>query len=66
MEKCGTCKNQPMWGCNLFGCDDGQTCFIICPECGKEGFSPAPEQFNPDMELAALLTEARKKWKVKS
>lgn len=64
MDKCSTCQDQPIWGCNIFGCDEVKGCFVICPECGKNGFTTRPEVFSSDMELAALLTAERNKWRL--
>jgi len=57
-EPCVTCKGFPLWGCKLFGCAEGSdTCFIMCPSCGKKGFAECPTEFNPDHALGALLLQ---------
>lgn len=57
VEACATCDNKPMWGCKIFGCNPAESCFIICPSCGKRGFESAIEGWVPDWETAALLLE---------
>lgn len=63
-EVCGTCRDNPLWGCAIFGCDDVNGCLILCPECGRKGWTAPEEGFVPDMELAALLDAKRNPWKV--
>lgn len=57
VDACATCNDRPIWGCKAFGCSETETCFILCPSCGKNGNAPAPEQWSPNWELAALLIE---------
>ena len=56
VERCGTCQDQPLWGCKAFGCDpDG--CFLLCPECGRLGFTAGPTEWVADHDLAHVLRE---------
>lgn len=62
MTRCNTCFNRPLYGCSIFG-HQGGGCFVICPECGREGFNEPKPGFVPDLELARALRERLDKWK---
>lgn len=57
VDACATCDDRPLWGCKAFGCNPKESCFLLCPSCGKYGFEPAINGWVPDWETAALLLE---------
>lgn len=58
VERCITCSDKPLWGCKIFGCKPTESCFILCPTCGKRGNDKKPESFVGDPVLAYNLRQA--------